>query len=693
VRRSFVACALAGCALAALGCRHRSAPAQLPPAAPVAAKPTRPPIPMRQPLPALAAGETYAYERGAARKLTVEAARAAGLLDVDLGDEWAPYILQDGGGEGDLSKPNDYRETFVALANDKLSADGRQSASAGEQNFLEVFGIPPTLSVLAARVEAEVSPAREACDDAVDREGLEQFTGEVGFLDRDRSKRDYEQALHDADWIAKETATRSAGVSMTPDAVLAALREDPKARGRVDRYLRGKTRVRAVRAAQARLVCEGLLSPKSRYTPGAYDLPTHEALATWERKHDVFGWGFLGGETLGMLLAPNRSLLLDDLRRVLAERVADAAGIVEDGSINQSRKRNPPTWRDAAGASHPVPDLIDDHVNALLTAIGVQTPEQAVAFLRAHTAGLAGLHVAFKAPSLPEYYGDGKNMDLSAEIDRGDIWYDLPFDNRGKPVVQRRDHYPHLTLFVHWNGQKIPLCWWRTTIGSWRSEMHEDGHEYFKYKNSDIGPRVWKQIVAAPVWIPPDGTPAKDLLTRKVLDRNVGPVTLVNTDVMGPGFGSAYGLVMGIHVDPKRGNFDNQIRTHGSVDYTSIARRFSHGCHRLVNNRAVRLYDFVLRHRTFKRIGNVPLNLKKRLEVDGDVYHYALKTRGYYYELEDPVPVNVLEGRIMGEVKKPIVAYVRKPGVDYGPAPAVGDAATSTAVASPGGESAPEIGP
>ena len=648
---------------------------------------------MRQPLPALAAGETYAYERGAARKLTVEAARAAGLLDVDLGDEWAPYILQDGGGEGDLSKPNDYRETFVALANDKLSADGRQSASAGEQNFLEVFGIPPTLSVLAARVEAEVSPAREACDDAVDREGLEQFTGEVGFLDRDRSKRDYEQALHDADWIAKETATRSAGVSMTPDAVLAALREDPKARGRVDRYLRGKTRVRAVRAAQARLVCEGLLSPKSRYTPGAYDLPTHEALATWERKHDVFGWGFLGGETLGMLLAPNRSLLLDDLRRVLAERVADAAGIVEDGSINQSRKRNPPTWRDAAGASHPVPDLIDDHVNALLTAIGVQTPEQAVAFLRAHTAGLAGLHVAFKAPSLPEYYGDGKNMDLSAEIDRGDIWYDLPFDNRGKPVVQRRDHYPHLTLFVHWNGQKIPLCWWRTTIGSWRSEMHEDGHEYFKYKNSDIGPRVWKQIVAAPVWIPPDGTPAKDLLTRKVLDRNVGPVTLVNTDVMGPGFGSAYGLVMGIHVDPKRGNFDNQIRTHGSVDYTSIARRFSHGCHRLVNNRAVRLYDFVLRHRAFKRIGNVPLNLKKRLEVDGDVYHYALKTRGYYYELEDPVPVNVLEGRIMGEVKKPIVAYVRKPGVDYGPAPAVGDAATSTAVASPGGESAPEIGP
>src|SRR4029077_5450243 len=99
--------------------------------------------------------------------------------------------------------------------------------------------------------------------------------------------------------------------------------------------------------------------------------------------------------------------------------------------------------------------------------------------------------------------------------------------------------------------------------------------------------------------IPPEGTPVKDLLKRKVLDRNVGPVTLVNTDIMGPGYQSAYGLGMGFHFNPKRGDFDNQIRTHGSVDYTSIARRFSHGCHRLVNNRAGRLYEFVLRHEPF----------------------------------------------------------------------------------------------
>jgi len=645
----------------------------------------------------LAAGETYAYDHGAARKLTAEAARSAGLLDVDLSDGWAPFILQDG--QGDDAKPNAYRATFAGLAGERLDADG-QPVKEGERvrNYLEVFGIPPTLSVLAGRADEDTAPAREACLDAVDRDGLEGFTGEVGYLDRDRAKRDYDEAVHDGAWMLKEAARRSPGLTPAPETAIATLRADPKARARADRAVRGQVRVRAVRALQARLVCEAFLSPRSRFVPGTFDLPTHEALARWERKNDIFGWGFLGGETQAALLAPTRAATLDAFKRVLNERVADAAGIVEDNSINNTHKKNPPTWHDEAGVEHPIPDLIGDHVRALLAAIGVATPEDAIAFLRAHRAGLATLHVAFKAPPLPAYYAD--RMDLSAEIDRGDVWYDFPFDKRGKLIEQRRDHYPHLTLFVHWHDQKIPLCSWRTTIGSWRSEM-QDGRVYYKYKNSDVGPRVWKQIVATPVWNPPEGTQMKDLLMRKVLDTNVGPVTLVNTDIMGPGYASAYGLVMGIHIDPKRGGFDNGIRTHGSVDYTSIARRFSHGCHRLVNNRAVRLFDFVLRHREFKRIGALPLNIKRHFQVDGQSYQFALATRGYYYELAQPVPVEVLEGRIMGQIKQPIAAYVRKHGVDYGPSPSVGDAAVSTATTSaaaeaehaPAPESAPEVGP
>jgi hypothetical protein len=696
--RGVAVAALAAAVLGA-GCGKRAAKESVPPGVVQAPKPAPPPGPVHAPIPARAAaapldaGATYAYAptSDAPRAETQEAARAAGLLDVDLSDGWAPFILQDGGGApGDAPKPNAYRQTFVDLANDRVDADGRENRH-GEHNHLEVFGIPPTLSVLAARIEEDLRADRLACYDKLDLTPLQRFTGEVGYLDHDHAKREYAEALRDADWMKHQAPSPLAPSTTDP---LQALRADPKLRGRVDRYLRGQARLQAVRAAQARLACEGLL--RTRFVDGMYDLPTHEALADWEKKNDVFGWGFLGGETLAGLLRPTLALHFDTFKRILAERVADAAGIVEDGSM--SRRKTPATYRDEAGQVRPVPDLIADHVDALLASLRIASPEQMVAFLRSHgTAGLAALHVAFKAPPLPPYYGP--EMALSAEIDRGDVWYDFPYDGHGRPLTQRRDHFPHVTLFVRWNDQKIPLCWWRTTIGSWRSEVHPDGRVYMKYKNSDVGHRVWKNIVATPVWIPPEGTPMRDLLTRKVLDRNVGPVTVVNTAVMGPGFQSAYGLVMAIHIDPARGGFDNQIRTHGSVDYTSIARRFSHGCHRLVNNRAVRLFDFVLRHHAFRRVGNIPLKMKKRFSVDNKRYAYELRTRGYYYELESPIPIDVAEGRIMGQVKKPIVAFVRKPGVDYSaPAPSSGDAAAS--IASPTGgepsgvsESAAELDP
>src|SRR5262249_42404744 len=158
-------------------------------------KPSRPPIPARAALPALALGETWRYEKGVAKKTTIAEARAAGLLDVDLGDAWAPFIFQDSSGAADdPPKPNAYRETFVALANEKVNEDG-QPPKPGDHNYLEVFGIPPTLSVVAPRLEEDVAPAREACLDRVDRASLEQWTGNIGFLDRDRSKRDYVEAL------------------------------------------------------------------------------------------------------------------------------------------------------------------------------------------------------------------------------------------------------------------------------------------------------------------------------------------------------------------------------------------------------------------------------------------------------------------------------------------------------------------
>ncbi|HEX3695878.1 MAG TPA: hypothetical protein VH374_10845 [Polyangia bacterium] len=622
---------------------------------------------------------------------------AGPLQDVDLGDDWAPFILQDASAiAGDGPKPNAYRATFVELANERATVDGG-APRRGEHNYLEVFGIPPTLSVLRARLDEDAQPEQQACYRAVDGDGLRAFTGTVAFLDRERAKREYQEAMRDADWIERELG---AHIPFSRQGTIELLREEPKARARVDRTLRGQARLRAVHAAQARLVCEGLLGPggpygRTRFTGGMFDLPTHEALADWERKNDIFGWGFLGGETAAGLLRAPDELHLQTFKRILAERAADAAGIIEDGSA--ARAKAPATFTDGGGVARPLPNLIAAHTDALATALGVATPADLGRWLRARPADAAAQVVRYPAPPLPPYYA--AEMDLSVEIDRGDVWYDFPFDAQGKPLVQRREHFPHLTLFVDWNRQRIPLGRWRTTIGSWRSEVQADGRVYMKYKNSDVGPRLWKNIVASPVWIPPETTPVKDLLVRKVLDRAVGPVTVVNTDVMGPGFQSAYGMVMAIHIDPKRGGFDNQVRTHGSVDYTSIAQRFSHGCHRLVNNRAVRMFDFVLRRRRFVRQGNYSIDVRRRFVVDGEPYAFQLKTRGYYYELQPPVPVVVTEGRIMGVVTKPIASYVRKPGVDYG-SPSSSDAATSMtpprpteSESAPPSESAPDIGP
>ena len=342
--------------LAGAGC-HRRQPttAPAPPVAKAPAKPARAAIPARKPVEALAAGETYIYENGTARREKIEAARAAGYLDVDLSDGWAPFILQDG--DGPDAKPNAYRETFAKLANEELDADG-DPPRPGEHNYLEVFGIPPTLSVLAARAEAAVAPAYEDCVDAVDRQALEQWSGDVIYLDRDRARREFDQAQQDAAWLDKSIAAVASPIPLARDKAVEQVRADPKLRGRVDRYARGQARVRAVRALQARMLCEGLLTARSRYTPGVYDLPSHEALANWERKHDIFGWGFLGGETLGMLLRPPRPLALEAFKRLLAERVP--RNVREARQRRAGRRR-----RSAANGGAQLPRGVRDPAHAL----------------------------------------------------------------------------------------------------------------------------------------------------------------------------------------------------------------------------------------------------------------------------------------------------------------------------------------
>ena len=688
-----------------------AAPEDLVPASPVQPEPQAVPFPWEQG-GQLAEDETIALRPDHGGREAIAKAVASGLLDVDLSSEWAPFIFSESDGPGGEQKANRYRRAFVALGNDWSSPDDvflaspeatyallmaaglpgneetaqspqgkrvldearRASRLRHEPNFLEPYGIPPTLPVLRARIEED---KKRTCYASLDLAGLAAFDSTVTFQSREQARREYNEAMGDAAWVDKQIAkakeATDASARERDEWLKLIAQQDSKAAARIERARRGQVRLRAIRAVQARLGCEGLLG---KHADGQFDLATNQALAAWERKNDIFGWGFLGGETLTALQRPQLDLHFEAFRRILMEHVADAAGIIEDGSSG----KNPATYKDAAGIEHPVANLVAEYTDALMAALGVRSTDDMLRAVEAfRSQGMKRLHVAFPPPALPPYYSG--TMDLSVEIDRGDVWYDFPFDQKGNPIAQPRVNFPSLTLFVTWRKQKIPLARWRTTIGSWRSEMRPNGKVYYKYKNSDVGRRVWKDIVAGPVWIPPEGTPAKDLLTRKTWDRDEGAVAVVNTDVMGPGYQSAYGLVMAIH-HIKRGEtfFDNQIRTHGSVDYTSIARRFSHGCHRLVNSRAVRLFDFVLRHRAFQRVGNLPLIMRRRLEYEGKPYHYAITTRGYYYELTPPLPVDVTTGRIMGQVQRPIDAYLPKPGVDYGPPEESGD-------------NAPEVGP
>ena len=64
-----------------------------------------------------------------------------------------------------------------------------------------------------------------------------------------------------------------------------------------------------------------------------------------------------------------------------------------------------------------------------------------------------------------------------------------------------------------------------------------------------------------------------------------------------------------------------------------------------------------------------------------------LPSRGFYYELDPPLPVETLEGRIKGVRQKPFGGYLRKPGVSYSSErpPSLSDSPDSKA----GGEETP----
>lgn len=583
---------------------------------------------------------------GEERFIDAKAAEAAGYTLVDLSDDWTPYIFREEyTPEGELLH-NRYRRIFIGLANDQLDNDG-VPLEPGKKNYLELYGIFPSLSVLRERF---LTDEASSCHDEESVEVLAAVET-VSYVPPNKLA----QAERKLAWLKQQLETAQKKAKL--DSLAALAEAQPQYADKVALVERREKEKAAMAAVERRLTCQGMLPANSKHKPGVYDEPMRLAVRQFQHRNMIYEANFLRRKTVEALARHPLDNDYDALVRAMRERVVSAAGIIEDGTASTSK--------------YEAPDLVGEYTRLTLEQLGLADKHAALAFFKRHDAGeFRRLRAAIKLPPRPAYYSE--HMELSIVVDRGDVFYDLPFDANGNFKLPLRKRYPTLTLYVTHEGKNIPLARWRTTIGGWRSDQAANGYEYYRYKGSDVGPRVIRQIVSGPVWIAPPSTPIRSLVKTKKIN---GALTkVVNYDELGPGYLSAYGIVAGYFVIPGvngRPDFDNGVRAHGSSDYLSIysPHGYSHGCHRLPNHLAVRLYSFILSHRNKVVLGDQPLGFSRQFLQGETVFEMRIPSRGYAYQLDPPLPVKVLEGNIRGAQKTPITGYVEKPNVTYPPGP------------------------
>lgn len=628
--------------------------------------PAEPPKPHPPELPKLTQPVALWQHGKVVREIDGALAAEQGYVLLDLGESWTPYLFTDGVASDGRPLPNTYRPTYLALARGEFP-DDHHGERARDDKYLELYGILPTLRLVRERIDAT---SKLECAAALDRTPLVEFSGLITYESNAAAKK----SADDFVYLKGRVQRLMANQHVTEPEQLDREPLEPRDRDAVTRYLQRAPEWFAIDALQQRLKCEGYYKTRgNKFVRGGMDWPTHDALAELERRHRVFSFGYMGKESLSVLRVTPMQAEHEGLLRVLTERAMHSAGVLEDGSTSTLSNGSPRTWKSADGREHPVPNLFGDLRAALVDAFGLQTPESSLAWLHALGELPADEHrfVAIAIPQLPEYYGG--DMQLTVDYDRGDVWYDFPYGDHGEERPQSVQRRPQTTVSVLYLGQKIPLARYGTTIGGWRSELVEDV-TMWRYKESPVGPRVWDEIVAAPVWLPPDSTPPKELLKKNRKKKKLeDPDYLVNYHETGPSYASAYGLAVAYHrTYLKRADgrialgLDEGIRTHGSVDYMSIMRRHSHGCHRLHNHIALRLMSFVLAHRPHQRRGQEPLAFKKLLVYEEKEYLIDIAQGGYVFTLDQPMEVNVEEGRIRGEVKRPIELAIPKYNVDVG---------------------------
>ncbi|MAQ15229.1 MAG: hypothetical protein CMN30_10605 [Sandaracinus sp.] len=585
------------------------------------------------------------YEAGeVVREVPEEAVAEApeALTTIDLRDDFAPRIFTPAPELGELGTPP-YRGTYVALADERLD---QLPEDVEPERFLEVFGIFPTFRVLAARLGNDEV---HECHGAIDPAQLHELPYDIKYTTVDVAAERQRVRAYDRELPRFEAERERLGLG-TLDAL-----EGVTERDRVfAQFVKDRRRVETMRAVQAHLRCDGLLPAAA--VDGVLDESTSDALAQWQRRAMLYAAGSLEATTLAAMRLDSRERDFRAVLRALRERVVDATGVIEDGSAAHAwgtilgRVVDAPELRDTAGHEarpNGAPDWISPATEAAAEALGWTSPE---AFTTFAAEGLPE-QVAVALPAVPAYHS--AHVPLRVEVDRGDVDYELPREVRGARAEVER--HPIVTLIAGQGNDEVALVQWPTTIGGWMRETVRGGVA-LKYKESPVGPRVWRDVVAAPAWIPPGNTPVNDLVRHVGRDRVVP-----NTTLFGPGYRSAYGLAMMIHHRREENPMgagdpvfvDEGVRTHGSVAYRSILTGSSHGCHRLHNHLAVRTAGFLLAHRRHVRRGSLLVRHSRELRTANGPVTFRIRSRGYAYELTPPVEVEVLEGRIIGRRRTP----------------------------------------
>jgi hypothetical protein len=568
------------------------------------------------------------FEQGKERGvICLQDARGRGLTVIDLTDAWTPTLFAP---SADGQTPS-FRARYLALAAER--------GVKGIDALTELYGIVPALSIVRARLADD---ERHACHAAIDPQPIAQLTRTYSHGHHETIAAQLRQRAR----LAKQLERARTKHELTD---IAALEGVPEWRKRYERYRTLDTTYQGLLAAQRRLHCEGWLRDKE--VDASFTWRTGGAVERFQRRNFLIPNKRLDDETRDALLLDSRELDFRLSLRVLRERVVEAAGLLEDGTAGEGpvpvlgRMLDPSPMRAARGhepLANAAPDLIGAATEVAARQLGWTSPDAVRALLERNGAGVM---VAIELPPPPRYHAP--HMELFVEIDRGDVYYDE------RPRKRRPAVRPSLVVYAQDGDIRRPLVRWATTIGGWADERLPDGRVVQKWKESDVGPRIWRDVTAAPAWLPPKTTPDRELV--RTLS---GGRWALKSDIFGPGPRSAYGMVMVEHlrVVERRGSsrvLDNGIRTHGSSSVTSILHGTSHGCHRLYNHLATRLGNFVLQHRDHTVKGEKKVKYRRWVSHKGTRHRAAIDSRGFQYELTPPVEVEVTEGRILTKRKKP----------------------------------------